>query len=1168
MCALRVDQSQSRTRLTPLVGMGLWLASVVVTTLLASVIVWGVKKANGPIAVIPNQGLWGLPEQKSSALRKIFDGHKPAAVHPRKEEIETFLLNFTNQDEEQSSKWKEVRDDERFRDRVLKSNYVRLLPRRERQMIAEQPISEFWAERPTRFQHLALVHIAPWAEFGLQGTSKPLDDELVVFAYGRSEYDKGEPVVFWLKGPVGQLKLTDWEYINSGIAESEHAGFYESANRDPAATELFRFYHYIRAADELNYSDKEKFEATMKLAEECQVPRAWEDLARYILIVRWSNWSRHDEVCRLADQVKNLDRIPGIIAHYAASRSRLGQDDRALALIAISANLVGFRPDLSELRARILTNQRSDEAIAQWQRLVDFDPSDVSQLGELFQVLPKARRSEVIERIKSLPDSAKLAVRFAQYHSQRLTLPMLQELARHVAMVSPDSSEARDIEILQLRSQGDFAAAAQIHRLAAERESDPVVKKAQWADYLVEMHSAGQVLAGFEVHPDPRAAFRTLVLGVEESESAVTTDELPPILAAYRKFRPDDPLLAYYEGYVAAHQQNYQKADECFLAAERLISKEKQAAENDPKAKDDDNDGDDLDSDTLTSMICRERCRARYELGDDIEVLSLYPKSEEAYQVIAAKAVDYRQWSVLDRINEAFRRDEPSNPWLAFYSVRLAIAHQELQNAHDLLKEMATREAELPLMKYFRSQLQREIAAAEIPEPLRRFELSDDRKEMFAHVSHLLLDEQDWAGLDKVCRLHPDGPDCDDVAMLRLDQAWKQDNAKELVQRLTPWPEKLFVKQRYQASIWRERLVRSLLRLEQRDQAMAIALDAKQRFGERWPLIMTWVASREAEKFEELLNADDGAMEEWGYRNLADDRELRPLLENIAFANFRKHFALDLTVYDPAPTITILLNKPSEISEEWLSSRLAESKTPDSQLLISRLSPTRLIVCWNQTRFLLTSVAQPYFAADILEDPAVAKHWPDLPADTRQVFAQQQSYWQITSLGGTNQEPWNRSDHECRQLAARLLNDDAVGVMHREWLSDVVTVLPIDATQADKLAAYQSPFALDQHAIILQNRRPQPRKLDDEKRQTLRTMAAKTPAVDEANRLTLTVQLTDGDHPWIENFQLLELRPQRYGQLEVVAEYRGPDHSNSLPELRPGIRYVVPFGRIVDISQP
>jgi hypothetical protein len=646
---------------------------------------------------------------------------------------------------------------------------------------------------------------------------------------------------------------------------------------------------------------------------------------------------------------------------------------------------------------------------------------------------------------------------------------------------------------------------------------------------------------------------------------------LPPILAAYRKHQPDDPWLAFYEGYFAVDQADYQKADQRFLAAEQLASQEQQTTQNNSSSKDDEEKADESNLEYLLSLICRERCQARYELGDDVELLSHYPRREEAYRALAEKAVAYRHWAVLDRINQAFRKDEPSNPWLAEYSVRLAIANREFQIARDQLQEMATREGESPLLKYLRRQLQQELVWAENPDPLRRFELSEDRTSAFRQISNTLLDERDWANLETLCLQHPDGPDSADVAMIRLEQAWSQDGAK-VVQLLTPWPDKLFSKERYQGPVWRDRLVRSLLRLQKYDQATAISQDAKQRFGEVWPLFLTCVANRDSEKIEQLLSADDSAVdsavEQWKFRNSSDDQELQPLLYDSTFASFRNRYAFDLTVYEYRPTLTILLNKPCKITEEWLSTRLAEPQTPQSPLQISQVSADRFVVCWNQTRFLLTSVAEPYFAVDTLTDPAVTKHLPDLAPETRTLFEKQQSYWQIVRLGDTYGERWNVSDHQCREFAAKLLNDDAVGVAYRSWASSIVTVVPLDSTQAGKLSGRQPLSELDRNAVILHNRRVQPRKLDDEKRQTLRTIAARTPADDATKRIVATVQLAGGDDPWLEKFQLLELRLQRYGELEIIGEYYGQDYSNSLPELRSGIRYVIPLEQVIDINQP
>jgi hypothetical protein len=127
--------------------------------------------------------------------------------------------------------------------------------------------------------------------------------------------------------------------------------------------------------------------------------------------------------------------------------------------------------------------------------------------------------------------------------------------------------------------------------------------------------------------------------------------------------------------------------------------------------------------------------------------------------------------------------------------------------------------------------------------------------------------------------------------------------------------------------------------------------------------------------------------------------------------------------------------------------------------------------------------------------------------------------------------------------------------------------LPLDSTHAEELSGYRPLIELNENAVILHRRGPQPTKLAEEKRQSLRAMFGTTPTDDPAKRIVVTVQFTGGDRPWLEKFRMLEIRKQQYGQFEIVAEYHGQDYSGTLPELRGGIRYIVPLDKVLDFVE-
>ncbi len=600
--------------LTPLVGVGLWLASVTVMTGLVSSVLWSLRASGTPAKAELDRWQWGSREQKLAALREAYSDRRPVITDPRRDEIEKFLTEATKtNDAIGEGEWVGVLDEARFRKRVQESPWGRSLSWFDGRQLKGMSIPEFSVVSPNQVTSLKLLHIAPWAG----------GDETLVFTLLRQGYHEVEPVLFWLSHTDGRWKLVDWEFVDSGWSESESAARWVAMSGDPHGTDYELAMLELRGADGLEYSKRDEYEMSLREVEGYEIPLAAKDYARYLLMNRWSHHARPEQVLRLAALIQEPDRVPGVHLLKATACQRLGKTEDAFAALDHLEKLVGFRPSLAASRAHMLQQaRRREDALAQWRRLADFDPGEQAYLSELLRLLPKSKRSEVLDRIKSHSEPLKLAAEVARFNQYQLEEPFLNELSKLAKSIAPESAEARQIEILRLESNDQYAAAAALSRQTAENETDKAKQQSHWYAYLTQMHRAGELLTGFANHPDPKSAFQDLVGGLEDGEAIVDVTELPPLLAAYREKQPNDPWLSYYEGYYAAEQTRFADADNSFAAAERLLPAQP------PNATDDDENDDDLSG--LRNMLRDQRCRVRYELGQGVAALEAYNRHEAA----------------------------------------------------------------------------------------------------------------------------------------------------------------------------------------------------------------------------------------------------------------------------------------------------------------------------------------------------------------------------------------------------------------------------------------------------------------------------------------------------------------------------------------------------------
>lgn len=1152
----------------PFFWIGSWLAGVAIATGLVCSVVLFLKSSGTPQQAQIDGWLWGSRARKLAELRRTFNGTRPHIINPRKAEIEAFLKEITTPAQDDAvENWRKALDVDRFRNRFLNSPWVQSMSLIDQREVKSAQIEELSIEGPDLFHKIEIIHIVPWAEIGGKSART---DETLVFTLAHRGYRDCEQVLFWLRETEGRWKLVDWEIVDGGLSESESAGLWKYVSHDKLYPSCRRSHQYLLQADALTYRDEDEYEKLLRLAEECSVPDPVADLTRYKILNRWSGRSRHDEVRRFAKQVRDPERIPGILVVHATACESLGETDDALKIVDQLERSVGFRPDTAEMRAKLLKqSNRREEAVAEWQRLADFEPDRVTYLTELYRLLPKSKRVIVIDQIKARHHPATVALQFAWQNSDRMSSDTLRDLSQFVKNTAPEASEARELEILHLKKNFQYRAAATVYREAAEREADPDNRRYLWASYLQEMNLAGELLAGFAEYPDQRAALQQFVNASDEDDDdwTISTDDLIPLLAAYREKQPNDPWLLYCEGYVALEQQRFADANKSFAESERLVSEKMNGvneAEKTAPAKGTEEEQADPDKlEELIALTRHRRCRARYELGEDVEVLADYHHHPAAYQTLAGLAMQYGHWPVLTRLNRAYASVKPDDEWVLYYDAHALLAAKDFAAVRKKLQVMVRREPAKPNLKYWREQLEAELFAADHPDPIEAYLQSQDRTSAFNQISHKLLINRDWKSLDKLCDQQSNMGNDPAAKFARLEMAWRQSDDARIVDLLIPWPTSTIARRSYLESTWRERLIESLLRLRRWDEAHAKAQEAKQRFEEPWPLIMTYVDRKNTAAILQLLGDDELLADLWANKDFAAHSQLRPVLLDDAFADLRKQRPFRLPDYRAGESLVLLLRDPLDLSESWLRDRLTDPDTaPESAPKISQVSPTTFVIHWKGVRFAATSVAEPYFKSEFLQSPAFANR----PHDGMEgLFDRQRAYLKLSALIADDPQPWDSPSTTVRELGAKLLTTDIVGAVYRPWTPDHDQVVMLNDDQSDLLAS-RLPFAQFDMSTTTRRSDQTLSRLPTDKRQSLEKLAAQPQPLDHSVQVDVEIQLCDPDIPMTAPFHVRQVRHSRYGGYELVVEYTGTDHFPGFPELHPGIQYIVPLEHVANVT--
>lgn len=1159
--------AKRRRWLTPFVGILLWLTSVGVTTALVTSLVWTLRASGTPDVAEIDDWLWGSRAAKLTALREAFNGNPPIAIDPQWTGLEAFFNELTNDEHsEEDSKWMKSVDFIRFRSRRLDSPWIKSLSFINRRIAAVREHSDFPPREPNSVTRFEILKVVRWNSMIPKTHQRTSENDLVlVFANLQVGFNEIEPMLFWVYLKAGQWKFADWEFVEAGMSEAELTALYERTSHEKQGQAFYT------ACDHLNFADgsPNDFERYLRLAEDCQVPDIVADRMKYLILSRWWNQqSRGDEVLRLARLVKQPEKIPGIPLVVARALQQNGDADQALVVLDQIESLMGFRLDCVKLRARLLQSQnRRDEAIVEWKRVLDYEPNDAYQLGHWYDLLPKPRKSEVIDWIKARPEPAAAALQFVTANSYRLTPATVEVFLKIAKEIDPDSKETRGLELFRLTKNHQYRAAAAMHHEAAEQADDESVRQQHWREFFENMQMLDELPAAFAAHPDPRAAFRLLFSGFDGGEAIVSLNDAPPLLAAYRERKSDDPWLSYYEGWVAVEQSRFTDADQKFAETERWIANHKQANIESPSKEDDDNDADEIES--LSQQVRSQRCRVSYELGEDVKILEDNGHDESVYESLASLAMMYSHWPTLERLNRSFSTVKPNNPWLIYYRMRVLLAARDLKAVRDLLQVANRSDNQQPMLPYLRDQIERELLAAEAPDPIEVYRRSKDRSVAFNQQANKLLNNREWKKLDELCVLHAAQEKNHEVELMRLEAASQQSDAKKVVELLTPWPKTLMARRTYLEPNWREQLIRSLIRLNRLSEAREKALEFRQSHDEVWPLVMTYVVEHDGAGLAKLLAEDELLADAWSARPFVTDPELRSLLTDDAFAEIRSGRQFEFPRLSSHESVVLFLRKPRELTESWLTERLSEQAgSGEKSLEIAPISSDLFIVNWHKARFVVSSVSEPYFNSEMLNSPRITNRYDASNPALVSALNDQTAYWCFVPIHDELQHR-NSPAVSVREFASQLLTDEVIGAMHLPAYGNQAKIIALKSEQTSILASRHPFTELDLQTIVLEFPRPEIH-LDHKKKRQLLSLAEHHSDPDRRLPDRIDVQLCDASIPLKASFRVHDVLFNQYGGCEVVAEYAGNDPCPGFPALRAGVRYLVPIDRVshLDTSDP
>jgi tetratricopeptide (TPR) repeat protein len=634
-----------------------------------------------------------------------------------------------------------------------------------------------------------------WARLTLIQIVQPTDDpdSRIVYVIGRMADDNEDfEARLWIGLNGDEWKLYDWERLDHGLPESRRYAILLKHERGPLINGYSRWAELIAAA--LNHDDPLRARATLRLAEDTAVPPEMQDYVWLLTAYHWQAIGANDEALRCYQRIVNPPSVPGM---WFGQMSCLSDSDptQAVELGLRYQRRVGPSPSLCRLLASLLARTgRREESLAQWRKLLEFEPSDMAAWSALLQDTAAEGRPALLARLDRLPAPADTAAALALDIGWR-NEEVLRILVDYARSTRPDSPSARRLEAYQRQVTGDLEGAAELYQALLAGPADQQTREACQEAQVGMSAELGQEVEVYQSAADPAAAFETFGYMADEGEIADVAmrkivelhrerfpDDVDGVLRAARlaidDLRPDEA-----ERLLRALIEKRDPADETAeLDAEQETTEQEDAEQYDAEQSD-------TEQDATRQRAIALLASALHGAGRWREAYESWPPRRERFSQLAWECQSRHQWSDLRALVDLHRQHEPGDPRLAEVEGQLAEQARDWNAALGWYRragELAAAEAGPDEMEIVRQRfhwqiLNAAVAAGQWPEYYRQ---AFDRREAFRELAERLAQRADWDHLAELSKEHaarePDDPW---PAYFQVRACWSREDFEGCAQR-------------------------------------------------------------------------------------------------------------------------------------------------------------------------------------------------------------------------------------------------------------------------------------------------------------------------------------------------------------------------------------------------
>ena len=424
-----------------------------------------------------------------------------------------------------------------------------------------------WAEATFIKQQFSEVTSGPsgYTDFQIVSVDALNDQNVVVSMNAIDNLEDTYEIRWWMTLSNNRWKIYDWEIVMEGITDAEQYALICDRQESKGIQNFYRANsNFVDGAQAINDGNLEEGLKKFELSLASPVDP---DLQNKLKLQN-GNWlfsaNENEKAKKVLLSISKPKLTPGVWYFLAKCYAEEGDFSKVIHFSDLYLERVANNIDILLLKANALESlDRTDEAIELIKTNIESFPNQTEALANLFHLMPKQRRPELLEIASRNDDSADVILDLVDLTWGPDDWPFLKAAKDKLQTLKLSGSQQAEFNAHDHYSRYQYPETADAWLKACKLSTKAEEKDEFQRLYLQVMAEMDQTLQGYRNAPNSKAAFKS-ILDDSYDDIELSSEQVQEIVELHRTQFPNEPMLEYFIGTAFSNEEKPEEAAKAF----------------------------------------------------------------------------------------------------------------------------------------------------------------------------------------------------------------------------------------------------------------------------------------------------------------------------------------------------------------------------------------------------------------------------------------------------------------------------------------------------------------------------------------------------------------------------------------------------------------------------